>query len=136
MAKKPPDEVGTLTESCKPAVHLAPDLASVRRSRLPEMVFDVAMASLFGVQIRRLGWEPFPLTLGVCINILPDDHGSMRVQTVPDDDHRPGDVPLEVLQGHQNIRCPDGMLKMALVDLAGQRQANHRGQLPALAHAP
>jgi hypothetical protein len=37
---------------------------------------------------------------------------------------------------HQNICCPDGMLKMTLVDLAGQRQANDPGQLTAFAHAP
>jgi hypothetical protein len=135
MAKKPQDEGGTLTESCKPAVHLDPDLASVRRSRIPEMLFDVAMASLFGVQIRRIGWEPFQLNLGVCINILPDDHGSMRVQTVPDDDHWPCDVPLKVAEGDKNISGADAMLKMALVDFAGQRQANHRGQLAAFAHA-
>lgn len=65
-----------------------------------------------------------------------DDHSPMRIQSIPDDDHRPGDVPLEVAEGHEDIRRANGMLKMALVDLAGERQANHRGQLPALAHAP
>jgi hypothetical protein len=110
-----------LTESCKPAVHLDPDLASVRRRRIPEMLFDMAVAPLFGVHIRRIGWEPFQLNLGVCTNILPDDHGSMRVQTVPDDDHWPCDVPLKVAEGNKNISGADAMLKMALVDFAGQR---------------
>ena len=135
MAKKPQDEVGTLTESCKPAVHWDPDLPGVCRSRMPEMLCDVAMASLFGVHIRRLGWEPFQFNLGVCINILPDDHGSMRVQPVPDDDHWPCDVPLQVAEGDKNISGADAMLNMALVNLAGQRQANHRGQLATCAHA-
>jgi hypothetical protein len=135
MAKKPPDEVGTLTASCTPAVHLDPDLASVRRSRSPEMWFDVAMASLFGVHIRRLGWEPCQRNLGVWINLLPDDHGSMRVQTVPDDDHWPCDVPLKVAEGDKHISGAAARLNMARVDVAGQRQATHRGQLAALAHA-
>ena len=121
MAKKPSDEVGTVTESCKPAVHLDPDLASVRRRRIPEMLCDIAVAPLFGGHIRRLGWEPFQLNLGVCTNILPDDYGSMRVQTVPDDDHWPCDVPLKVAEGHKKISGAEARRKRALVDFAGQR---------------
>jgi hypothetical protein len=60
----------------------------------------------------------------------------MRIQSIPDDDHRPSDVPLEVAQGHEDIHRANSMLKKALVDRAGERQADHRGQLLALAHAP
>jgi hypothetical protein len=60
-------------------------------------------------------------------HILLDDHGSMRIQPIPDDDHRAGEVPLEMSQGLQYLHGPDGMLKVALVYLAGQGQANNRG---------
>jgi hypothetical protein len=60
----------------------------------------------------------------------------MRIQSIPDNDHWSRDVPVEVAEGHQDIRRADGMFKMSLVDLAGERQANSRGQLPPLAHAP
>ncbi len=136
MAKKPQDEVGTLTESCKPPVHWDPDLPGVCRSRMPEMLCDVAMASLFGVHIRRIGWEPFQLNLGVCINILPDDHGSMRVQPVPDDDHWPCDVPLQVAEGDKNISGADAMLNMARVNLAGERESDDWREFAALTDSP
>ncbi len=127
MAKEPKDEVGTLTESCKTAIHWHPYVAGVRRSRIPEMLFDVAMASLLGVQIRRIGWQPFHLNRGMCRDILLDEHGPMRVQSIPDDDHRSSDVPLEVAESHQDISTTKGMRNMALVNLAGQCQANDRG---------
>jgi len=60
----------------------------------------------------------------------------MRIQSVPDNNHWSRDVPVEVAEGHQDIPRADGMLKMALADLAGERQGNSRGQLPPRAHAP
>jgi hypothetical protein len=136
MAKEPEDEVRTVTDSCKPTIHLGPHLASVRRSGIPKMLFDVAMTPLLGIHIRGIGWQPFHLNLRVCSDILLDEHSPMRIQSIPDDDHRPSDVPLEVAEGHEDIRRANGMLNMACVDLAGERQADYRGQLPALAHAP
>ena len=136
MTKESQEEVGTLAETCEPAIHLDTDVVGRRRGGVPEMLFDIAMVPLLGIHIRRIRREPFHFKVGMYGNIVLDDDGSMRVQPIPDDDHRPGDVPLEVAQGHKNIRGTDGMLKMALVDLAGPRQANHRGQLPAFAHAP
>ncbi len=40
----------------------------------------------------------------------------MRIQSIPDDDHRPSNVPLEVAEGHEDIHRANGMLKMAFVD--------------------
>src|SRR5918998_324447 len=136
MAKEPQDEVRPVTESCKPPVHLGPHLASVRRSGIPQVLFDVTMAPLLRVQLRGVGWQPFHLNVGVCGEILLDEHSPMRGQAIPDDDHRPSDVPLEVAEGHQDICRANSMRNMSLVDLASERQANHRGPLPALAHTP
>jgi hypothetical protein len=136
MAKEPQEEGGTVPEACKTAIHLHPSVAGVRRSRIPEMWFDVAMAPLLRVQIRRIGWQPFHLKLWMCRDILLDDHGPMRAHSVPDADHRCSDVPLEVAEGQQAISPTNGMLNMALVNLAGPRQGNDRRELPTFAHAP
>jgi hypothetical protein len=136
MAKEAQEEVRTLTESCKAAIHLHPYVVGVRRSRIPEMLFDVTMAPLLGVQIRRIGWQPFDLKLWMCRDILLDDHGPMRVQSVPDDEHRSSDVPPEVAEGQQDISTTDRMLKMPLVNLGGQGQGNDRRELTTFAHAP
>ena len=125
-----------MTEPCKPAIHLGPYVVGIHWRGIPEMLFDIAMTALLGVQIRCIGWQPFHLHLRVCSEVFLDDRSPVRIQSIPDDDHRPGDVPLEVAEGHEAIRRANGMLEMALVDLAGEREADHRGQLPALAHAP
>jgi hypothetical protein len=136
MTKEPQDEVGTPTEPCKPAIHLGTYVAAVWRGGIAEMLFDIAMTPLLGVQIRCIGGQPFHRHLRTRSHILLDDGGSMRIQPIPDNDHRPGNVPLEMSQGLQYLHGPNGMLKVALVNLAGQRQANDRGQLAAFAHAP
>ena len=136
MAKEPKEEVGTLPKPREATIHLGTYVMGSDRGGIPKMLFNTAMAPLLGIQIRGIGWQPFHFKVGMRGHIVLDDDGSMRIEPIPDNDHRPRDVPLEVLQGHQNICGPDGMLKMTLVNLAGQRQANHRGYLPAFAHAP
>jgi hypothetical protein len=136
MAKAPQDEVRTLTDACEPTIHLGLQLASVARSCRPKPLCDVTMAPLLRVHIRGIGWQPCHLQVGVCGDLCLDEHRPMRVQAIPDDDaHRPSPVPLAGAEGHQAIWRAKGVLNMALVSLAGERQANHRGQLPALAHA-
>jgi hypothetical protein len=127
MTKEPQEEVGTVTETCKPAIHLGPYVVGMNWGGIPEMLFDIAMAALLGVHIRRIGREPFHFKVGMCGHIVLDDNSSVCVQPIPDDDHRPGDVPLEVSQCHKNVRGTDSMRKMALVNLAGYREADHRG---------
>jgi hypothetical protein len=131
MAKEPQEEVGTLAASRKTAIPLHPYVVGVRRSRMPEMWFDVAMVPLLGVQIRRIGWQPFYLKLWRCRDRLLDDHGPRRVQPVPDDDHRSSDVPLEVAEGQQDISTTHGRRNMARVKLAGQRQGHNRSGVSA-----
>jgi hypothetical protein len=127
MTKEPQEEVGTVTETCKPAIHLGPYVVGMNWGGIPEMLFDMAMTALLGVHIRCIGREPCHFKVGMCGHRVLDDHSSVCVQPIPDDDHRPGDVPLEMSQRHKNVRGTDGMRNMTLVNLAGSREANHRG---------
>jgi hypothetical protein len=136
MTKEPQEEVGTVPETCKPAIHLGPSGVGMNWGGIPERLFDLAMAALLGVHIRRIGREPCHCTVGMCGPIVLDDHSSVCAQPRPDDDHRPGDVPLEVSQRHKTVRGPESMRNMARVHLAGYREAEHRGSLPACADAP
>lgn len=127
MMKVPQEEVGTVTETYKPAIHLGLYVVGIHWGGIPEMLFDMAMAALLGVQIRRIGREPFHFKVGMCGHIILEDHSSVCVQPIPDDDYRPGDVPLDVSQRHKNVRGTDSLRQMALVNLAGYREADHRG---------
>jgi hypothetical protein len=101
-----------------------------------EVLFGIPMTPFLGVQSRCIRGQPFQHHPKMCRHILLDDHGAMRIQPIPDDDHRAGDVPLQMLQSLQYLHTPNGMLKVALVELARKRQANDRRQLAALTHAP
>jgi hypothetical protein len=79
MTKEPTEEVGTVPETCERAIHLDTHLVGRCRGGIPEMLFDIAMAPLLGIQIRRIGWEPFHVNVGMRSNIVLDDDGAMRV---------------------------------------------------------
>lgn len=127
MTKEPKEEVGTVPKPREATIHLGPNLMGIDRGSLPEMLFNIAMTPLLRIEIRGIGREPCHFKVGMRGYIVLDDDGSMRIEAIPDHDHWARDVPLEVAQGRQHIRGPDGMLNMTRVDRAGQRQANHRG---------
>ena len=79
MTKEAKEEVGTLAETCEPAIDLDTDVAGRRRGGVPEMLFDMAMASPLGIHIRCVRWEPFHCKIRMRGHIVPDDGGSMRI---------------------------------------------------------
>jgi hypothetical protein len=91
------------------------------RSGIPKMPFDVAMAPLLGVQIRCIRWQPFHLNLGVCGDILLDEYSPMRIQSIPDDDHRRSDVPLDVADGPALVDSSDSQDSPGLAEVAWPR---------------
>ena len=79
MTEEPQEEVGALAETCAPAIHLDTYVAGRRRDGVSEMLFDIAMAPLLRIQIRRIRWEPFHFKVRMRGDIVLDDDGSMRV---------------------------------------------------------
>jgi hypothetical protein len=136
MPTEAEDEVGAPPDACEPTIHLNAQVVGRYRGSIPQVLFDMTLAALLGVHIWRIGREPFHFNIRMRGHVVLDDDRSMRVSPVPDHDHRPSNEPLEVLQGDKNIRGTNGMFNMTLINLPGQRQGNHRGQLPTCAHTP
>jgi hypothetical protein len=55
MPKAPEDQIGTLAESRKAAIHLGTQLVNADRSGMAEMLFDITMAALLGIQVGAYG---------------------------------------------------------------------------------
>ena len=51
MPKEPEDEIRTLAESRKAAIHLGTEFVNAAGGGIAEMLFDVAVAALLGVQV-------------------------------------------------------------------------------------
>jgi hypothetical protein len=136
MPKEPEDEIRALAESRKAAIHLNTEFVNAGRSGMAEMLFDIAVATLLGVQVRGVWWEPFHVALRMLSEIFLHDKRPMRAGAVPDHDHRPGKMSPEMWQGDHHIRAPDGLRKMPLEDAARQGQRDDRRELPALAETP
>jgi hypothetical protein len=78
MPKEPEDKLGTLAESRKAAIHLSTKLVYADRRGIAERLFDSAVTTLLGVQVRGVRREPFHVELGMHGAILLHDDRAMR----------------------------------------------------------
>ena len=79
MTKEPQEEVGTVAETCEAAIHVDTYIMGVDWGGIPQMLFHMAMAPLFGMQIRGIGGQPCHCKVGMRGHIVLDDDGSMRM---------------------------------------------------------
>jgi hypothetical protein len=135
MPEESEDEIGTSAEASNAALDSCAEIADASGQRMAQVLLDMAMAPLLGIQIRGIGWEPVHLDLGMGRQILFDHLRAMGVEPVPDDDERARNVALEVTEGDHHVIAADGMREVSLVDVARQGQPDHRRECTALADA-
>jgi hypothetical protein len=120
MSEESEDNVGSPAEASKAAIHACAELADACGDGVAKVLFDVTMAPLFGIQIGGIRREPVHLDLRMCAKVLFDDRRAMGIEPIPDNDEPAGDIVLEMAEGEHNILPTDRMLKVALVDPAGE----------------
>jgi hypothetical protein len=120
MPEESKDEIGTSAEASKAAIDSGAETADPGGQRVAQVLLDVAMASLLGIQIGGIGREPMHLDLRVCPHILFDHCSAVGVEPVPDNDEGARYVALKVAESHHHIVSADGMREMALVDATRQ----------------
>jgi hypothetical protein len=135
MSEESEDEVRSSAEAGKATIDPSTEIADTAGQSIAQVLLDVAMAALLGIQIRGLGREPVHLDLGMRTPILSDHRGAMSVAPVPDDDERAWNVALEVTERDHHVISADGMCEGAFVDVAREGQPDRRGECAALADA-
>jgi hypothetical protein len=136
MAEEAEDEIGTLAEASKAPIDPDAEVADTGGQRITQVLLDIAVAPLLGIQIRGIGRKPVHLDFGMCLHICFDHLRAMGVEPVPDDDEGAGNVSLQVTEGDHDVLAADGMREVSLVDATGQGQPDDRGQFTTLADAP
>jgi hypothetical protein len=135
MSEESEDEVGAPAEASKATIAPSTESADTAGQGIAQVLRDVAMAARLGIEIRGIRREPVHLELGVRPQLRFDHRGAMRVEPVPDDDERAGNVALEVTEGNHHVLAAEGRREVALVETARQGQPDHRGECTALADA-
>ncbi len=79
MPEESQDEIGTPAEAGQAAIDPGAEIADVSGQSIAQVLFDIAMASLLGIHIWRIGWEPFHVDVRMRGHIVLDDDRSMRV---------------------------------------------------------
>jgi hypothetical protein len=97
---------------------------------MAQMLLDMAVTALLGVQIGGIRGQPFHCYLWMGREIRLHDRRAMGRQAIPDEDERPGNMALEMAQGDDTLRAPQGMPKMPFVNLARPRSRRPRSTAP------
>jgi hypothetical protein len=116
MPEESKDEIGTSAEASKAAIDSGAEPADISGQRIAQVLLDVAMAPLLGIQIGGIGREPMHLDLRMRPHILFDHRSAVGVEPVPDNHEGAGDVALNVTEGDDPVVSADGMRDMSLVN--------------------
>ena len=120
MSEESEDEVGSPAEASKATINACAEVADACRDSVAKVLFDIAMAPLFGIQIGGIGREPLDLDLRMRAKVLFDDSRAMGIKPIPDHDEPAGDRVLKMAEGKHNIIPTDRVLKVPFVDTAGE----------------
>src|SRR5688572_21369411 len=115
MSEESEDEIGSAAEASKAAINPGAEITDTAGQRIAQVLLDIAMAPLLGIQIRGIGWEPVHLELRMRPQIRFDHHSAVGVEPVPDDDEGAGNVALDVTEGDHHVISADGMREVAFV---------------------
>jgi hypothetical protein len=135
MPEESNDEIRTSAEAGNAAIDSGAKLADTGGLSIAQVLLDMAMTPLLGIQIWGIGRKPVHLDLRMRTQILFDHRRAMGIEPVPDQEQGAGNVSLEVTEGNHDIISADGALDVSLVDAARQGQSDHRRECTALADA-
>src|SRR5207253_2845859 len=103
MVEEAEQEVRAAAEPREATIGLVTDLLLGLGRGIAQPALDVSMAALFGIQIRGILRQPFDIELGMLGQELLYHGRPMRLQMVPDENHRPPDPAPKVLQEYDHV---------------------------------
>src|SRR3972149_2787201 len=94
------------------------------------------MTILFRVDLRCVGWQPFHKDLRMLCQILGDLYSLMNRRPIPNQDPSARDMATQMFQDFNDFFASHGTFKMALEDLARNRQPDRgRKNAPLFGHS-
>ena len=114
------DEIGTSAEASKAAIDPGAEFADIGGQRMAEVLLDVAMAPLLGIQLGGRGREPMHLDLRMRPDLCFDHRSAVGVEPVPDDEEGARHMALNVTEGDHHVVSADGPREMSRVNAARQ----------------
>jgi putative transposase len=132
MVKEAEQQIGPTAKPCESPVRVLADLRLGLGRGIEHPLLDIPMTLFLRVQVRGVRRQPLHVDLGMLGQEHLDHLGSMGLQAVPDDDHRPSNPTPDVLQMRDRVLAVDRMIEMLLVDAARRCQPDRRGNLTPL----
>jgi len=103
------------------------------RRRVPDLLFDIAVAVLFRIQFRRIGRKPFDTDLSFRRQILFDNTRAMGLRSVPNHDQRLLEAGSQMAQHSHHLRPANRLPVMTLINTPVDGQCNDCRDLSPLA---
>lgn len=131
MLKASKQDVWSFTQSGEAFVQRVADFCFRAEDGISHASLDVSMAILFRIEFWRICWQVLHMDIGMFLQKRFYDFGLMSTRLIPDQNERAFGMTQEVFQSGQYLFGIDRAIKMSFVDLARNRQANHRRCCPA-----
>lgn len=136
MMKATQQDIGTLAQTGKPAVQGFTNFCFGVIDTIFHPSFDMAMTIFFRIEFWGIRGQVFLMNFRVLGQIRLDLVGAVCPRAVPDQNERSLNVSPDMFQPNQQFFRIDRTIKMAFVNLAADRQSDHRRRLPAVFRDP
>jgi len=131
MLKASKQDVWSLTQSGETLIQRVTNFCFRAQDGIFHASLDIPMAILFRIEFWRICWQVLHMNFRMFLQKRFDDFGFMGTRLIPDQDERAVDVVQKMSQSDQQFFGIDRAIKMSFVDLARNRQADHRRCFPA-----
>ena len=129
--KESQDQVTTVSQASKPAIHQPAQFAHIGGCSISQVLLNVPMAILLGVNFGRIRRQPLDFDFPVIGQVLTDHAGPMRRGPVPDQKEQAPDASAQMFQHRDDVRPGDRFVEMTLIDPTAHRQSHRGRQDPA-----
>ena len=123
-------------EAVEASINLLPHLFHRCRRRVPDLLFDIAVAVLFRIQFRRIGWQPLDTNLLFRRQILFDDARAMGLRSVPNHHQRLPESGSQMTQHSHHLWPANRLAIMTLINPPVHSQRGNCRELSPLALTP
>lgn len=126
MLKASQQDIWPFAQAAETAIQGVADFCFRAKDGVFYAPLDVPVAVLFRVEFWRIRWQVLDLDSRMLLQKRFYNFGFVRTRLIPDQDDRTPNMAQQVRQSQDNLLGIDRAVKVPLVDLARNRQADHR----------
>ncbi len=136
MLKATEQDIRSFSQAGKTMIELFTDLRFRMKNTVSHSAFDIPVAILFGIEIRRIRRQPLDVNVRVLRQKSLDHLRPVHRRAIPNQNDGALNPPAKMFEPDNQFFGIDRTVEMPFVDLACDGQSHHRRGFPAIAAMP